>query len=125
MLTSAKASRGPQEQAASVLSSPLEEQTNFAEQIVSRFLNLRVFLEQGSIALSPSSLGAPTILMTMAVADSVHFLTGYYNRFETTGDLPPHGASVRRGDPGFAALRAARTAMRLDATSPKFAFRAA
>ena len=38
------------------------------------------------IALSPSSLGAPTILMTMAVADSVHFLTGYYARFETTGD---------------------------------------
>ncbi len=38
------------------------------------------------ISLSPSSLGAPTILMTMAVADSVHFLTGYYARFETTGD---------------------------------------
>ena len=38
------------------------------------------------IALSPSSLGAPTILMTMAVADSVHFLTGYYTRLETTGD---------------------------------------
>ena len=38
------------------------------------------------IALSPSSLCAPTILMTMAVADSVHFLTGYYARFETTGD---------------------------------------
>ena len=38
------------------------------------------------IALSPSSLGAPTILMTMAVADSVHFLTGYYARYETTGD---------------------------------------
>ena len=38
------------------------------------------------ISLSPSSLGAPTILMTMAVADSVHFLTGYYARLETTGD---------------------------------------
>lgn len=38
------------------------------------------------IALSPSSLGAPTILMTMAVADSVHFLTGYYARLETVGD---------------------------------------
>jgi predicted RND superfamily exporter protein len=38
------------------------------------------------IALSPSSLGAPTILMTMAVADSVHFLTGYYGRLETSGD---------------------------------------
>ena len=38
------------------------------------------------IALSPSSLIAPTILMTMAVADSVHFLTGYYTRLETTGD---------------------------------------
>ena len=38
------------------------------------------------IALSPSSLAAPTILMTMAVADSVHFLTGYYSRLETTGD---------------------------------------
>jgi predicted RND superfamily exporter protein len=38
------------------------------------------------IPLSPSSLGAPTILMTMAVADSVHFLTGYYARLETVGD---------------------------------------
>jgi uncharacterized protein len=38
------------------------------------------------IPLSPSSLAAPTILMTMAVADSVHFLTGYYTRLETAGD---------------------------------------
>jgi predicted RND superfamily exporter protein len=38
------------------------------------------------IALSPSSLGAPTILMTMAVADSVHFLTGYYRSLEASGD---------------------------------------
>lgn len=38
------------------------------------------------IALSPSSLAAPTILMTMAVADSVHFLAGYYARLDTTGD---------------------------------------
>jgi predicted RND superfamily exporter protein len=38
------------------------------------------------IALSPSSLAAPTILMTMAVADSVHFLTGYYRRLETSGE---------------------------------------
>jgi uncharacterized protein len=38
------------------------------------------------IFLSPSSLCAPIILMTMAVADSVHFLTGYYARFEKTGD---------------------------------------
>jgi hypothetical protein len=38
------------------------------------------------ISLSPSSLCAPIILMTMAVADSVHFLTGYYTRFEKSGD---------------------------------------
>jgi predicted RND superfamily exporter protein len=38
------------------------------------------------ISLSPSSLGAPTILMTMAVADAVHFLAGYYARFEKSGD---------------------------------------
>lgn len=38
------------------------------------------------IALSPSSLGAPTILMTMAVADSVHFLAGYYARLEKSGE---------------------------------------
>ena len=38
------------------------------------------------IDLSPSSLGAPTILMTMAVADAVHFLTGYYAKVEETND---------------------------------------
>jgi predicted RND superfamily exporter protein len=38
------------------------------------------------IALSPSSLAAPTILMTMAVADSVHFLAGYYARLDADGD---------------------------------------
>lgn len=30
------------------------------------------------IAFSPSSIPAPTILLTLAVADSVHILTGYY-----------------------------------------------
>ena len=54
------------------------------------------------IALSPSSLAAPTILMTMAVADSVHFLTGYYARLETTGDrieamVPQPGQPHSRG----------------------------
>jgi predicted RND superfamily exporter protein len=38
------------------------------------------------ISLSPSTMGAPTILMTMAVADAVHFLTGYYEEFENCGD---------------------------------------
>ncbi len=31
------------------------------------------------IPLSPSSIPAPTILLTLAVADSVHMLTGYYD----------------------------------------------
>ena len=43
------------------------------------------------IALSPSSLAAPTILMTMAVADSVHFLTGVHT--QAGDDRRP-----RRGD---------------------------
>jgi tight adherence protein B len=54
VLTSNKSQRGAQEQEASVLSQPLDAGTNFVEEFVSRFLNLRVFLEQGSISLSPS-----------------------------------------------------------------------
>jgi tight adherence protein B len=52
MLTSGKAQRA-QEQEASVLSHPLEDRIHILEQIASRFLNLRVYLEQGSITLSP------------------------------------------------------------------------
>lgn len=69
VLTSNKSARGPKEQEASVLNHPLEERMNFAELIVSRFLNLRVFLEQGSIALSPAKFLA--ICGGLAVAGGV------------------------------------------------------
>ena len=38
------------------------------------------------IALSPSSLAAPTVLLTMAVADSVHFLSAYSIEHERSND---------------------------------------
>lgn len=44
------------------------------------------------IPLSPSALAAPNIIMTLAVADSVHFLVGWQNQ-------------VARGEPPEAAMR--------------------
>ena len=53
VLTSKKAVSG-ESQDTNVLNQPLDDRPGFAEQFVSRVLNLRRFLDQGAINIAPS-----------------------------------------------------------------------
>jgi tight adherence protein B len=55
MLTGKGNSRKRAEQEASVISRPLDEVPNLLEGFASRFLNLRLFLEQANLSISPSN----------------------------------------------------------------------
>ena len=79
VLTSKKAVTGEKVEDASVLNHPLDDMPNPVEQFVSRFLNLRQFLEQGAVNMDPAKFlmisgGLALVGAVAPVLLGVHFL---------------------------------------------------
>jgi tight adherence protein B len=78
VLTSKKAVTGEKEDT-SVLNHPLDDRPGFAEEFVSKFLNIRRFLEQGAIDMAPSKFlmicaGLALAGAVVTVVLRIHFL---------------------------------------------------
>ena len=91
VLTSKKVVAG-EKQDTSVLNHPLDDMPSAVEQLVSKFLNIRVFLEQGAVAMPPSKFllicgGLALVGGILPVALGIHFLAAPFIAL-TLGGLP-------------------------------------
>ena len=91
VLTSKKAVAG-EKQDTSVLNHPLDDVPSFAEQFVSRFLNLRTYLDQGAVSLSPSKFlmicgGLALVGGILPIVVGIHFLAAPFTA-AMLGSLP-------------------------------------
>lgn len=68
VLTGAMTGRREDEEQKSVLNEPLDDRPGFMETFVSRFLNLRAFLDQGDVNITPSKFLIVTGGMALAAA---------------------------------------------------------
>ena len=91
VLTSKKAVAGEKEDT-SVLNHSLDDSPGFAEQLLSRFLNLRLFLDQGAIDMPPSKFlmicgGLAFVGAVVPIVVGVHFLAAPFTG-AMLGSLP-------------------------------------